>query len=157
MGQATRTTQLPLDLSSRTTGGANPGKRAALEETMRLLDAARAFYIDFLLAHPTKVREQVEVVSSRTGAVEERLLSADKLLTWAEERTVETRDHPDPLPGWNFTERFPDLPYHYRRSVIKDAIGKVRGYLSQVATWQASGKRQGRPGVPGAADHATLY
>src|SRR5215471_7326253 len=101
MGQATRTTQLPLDLSPRTAGGANPGKRAALKETMRLLDAARAFYVDFLLSHPATVREQVEVVSSRTGAVEERLLSADKLLTWAEAQTVATRDHPEPLPGWN--------------------------------------------------------
>jgi transposase len=157
MGQATRTTTLPLDLAPRQLGGANPGKCHALEETVRLLEEARAFYIDFLLAHPAKLTEVVLVVSTRTGEMEERLLSADRLLTWAETQTVQTREHPKPLPDWNFTARFPDFPYLYRRSVIKDAIGKARGYLSHLATWQASGKRKGKPGLPGAADHPTLY
>jgi hypothetical protein len=47
MGQATRTTTLLLDLAPRKQGGANPGKRAALEETVSLLTAARAFYLEF--------------------------------------------------------------------------------------------------------------
>ena len=42
MGQATRTTKLFLDLGNREERGANSGKRAYLEETARLLDAARA-------------------------------------------------------------------------------------------------------------------
>lgn len=42
MGQAARTTSLRLDLASRDQGGANPGKRAALDETVRLLTAAQA-------------------------------------------------------------------------------------------------------------------
>ena len=42
MGQATRTTKLFLDLGKPDQGGANSGKRAYLEETARLLDAARA-------------------------------------------------------------------------------------------------------------------
>src|SRR5262249_8653123 len=122
-----------------------------------LLTTARAFYVQFFLAYPAKLLERVEVVSSRTGEVEERLISTDKLLTWAEEETVETRDHPEPLPGWNFSQRFPDLPYLYRRSVIKNAIGKARGYLSTLPPWQTSGKQKGKPGFPGAADHPTLY
>src|SRR5215472_8290773 len=157
MGQATRTTMLPLNLAPRKLGGANVGKRAALEVTVRLLTAARAFYLDFFLAHPAKLTERVPVSSSRTGEVEERLISSERLLTWAEELTVATSDHPEPLVGWNFTTRFPDLPYQYRRSVIKDALGKVRGYLTTLATWQASGKRKGKPGRPGAAEQPTLY
>jgi transposase len=45
----------------------------------------------------------------------------------------------------------------YRRSAIKDAIGKVRSYLSNHANWSRSGKRQGKPGWPAASDHPTLY
>ena len=52
MGQATRTTKLFLDPGNCVEGGANSGKRAYLEETARLLDAARAFYVTFFLAHP---------------------------------------------------------------------------------------------------------
>jgi hypothetical protein len=159
MGQARRTTTLPLDLAPRDQGGANTTKRLALEETVRLLTTARAFYVDFFLAHPGKLTEHVLVTPSLTGEQEARLISPDQLLTWAEEQTVETRDHPEPLPGWNFTRRFPDMPYLYRRSVIKDAIGKARGFLAHLAAWQQSGKKKkkGKPGLPGAADHPTLY
>jgi len=49
------------------------------------------------------------------------------------------------------------MPRDYRRSVIKDAIGKVRGYLSNTRNWEASGKKNGKPGLPGANNHPTLY
>jgi hypothetical protein len=55
------------------------------------------------------------------------------------------------------SERFPDLPFLYRRSVIKDAIGKVRSYLSNSANWQQSGRKKGKPGLPGASNHPTLH
>ena len=41
MGQATRTTKLPLDLSQRTQGGANTDKRAFLDATVQVLNAWR--------------------------------------------------------------------------------------------------------------------
>src|SRR5258708_3412196 len=87
----------------------------------------------------------------------ERAISAHELISWAEACTVETQDHPHPWPGWNFSARFPDLPFAYRRSVIKDAIGKVRSYLSNLANWQKTRKNKGKPGLPGASDHPTLY
>src|SRR5260370_9972618 len=87
----------------------------------------------------------------------ERLISAHELLTWAEACTVATTAHPSPWTGWNFSERFPGMPFAYRRSVIKDAIGKVRSYLSNRSNWQKSGKKKGRPGLPGGANHPTLY
>ncbi len=49
------------------------------------------------------------------------------------------------------------MPFAYRRSVIKDAIGKVRSYLSHRARWEKSGKKKGKPGLPAATDHPTLY
>jgi putative transposase len=49
------------------------------------------------------------------------------------------------------------MPFAYRRSVIKDAIGKVRSYLSNRANWEASGKQKGKPSLPSATDHPTLY
>jgi hypothetical protein len=157
MGQATRTTKLVLHLGNRTQGGANTEKRAALDATEKVLNAARAFYIDFFLAHAQKLAERVAYYSEEHLEIRERLISAHELLTWAEACTVATAAHPHPWNGWNFTERFPGMPFAYRRSVIKDAIGKVRSYLSSRATWEKSGKKKGKPGVPGASDHPTLY
>jgi hypothetical protein len=124
MGQAIRATKLLLDLGQRTHGGANIGKRAYLEATVQVLDAARAFYVAFFLAHPDKLSERVRYFSHKHQAERERLISADQLLTWAEFQTVATAEHPEPLPAWNFSQAFPDFPFIYRRAVIKDAIGK---------------------------------
>jgi transposase len=157
MGQATRTTKLPLALGKRSQGGANSGKRAYLETTVAVLTAARAFYIAFFLAHRDKLHERVSYYSEPDHEVRERLISADKLLTWAECVTVATNAHPDPLPEWNFSRMFPDFPFIYRRSVIKDAIGKVKSYLAHLSNWQKSGKRRGQPGLPGAGNYPTLY
>src|SRR6266568_2172289 len=126
MGQATRTTKLLLDLSERRQGGANSEKRAALHATEEVLNRARAFYIDFFLAHAQKLAERVPYYSEKHLEMRERPISANELLSWAETCTVATREHPEPLEGWNFTERFPAMPFVYRRSVIKDAIGKRR-------------------------------
>ena len=157
MGQAVRTTKLLLDVSERTAGGANTGKRVSLEETARLLDAARTFYIAFFLAHPDKLAERVSYYSEKHLEMRERLISSNELLTWAEALTVETPAHPHPLPSYNFSQQFPQFPCIYRRSVIKDAIGKVRSYLSSHANWEKSGKKKGRPGLPGGTNHPTLY
>jgi IS605 OrfB family transposase len=157
MGQTARTTKLLLDLSTRDQGGTNPGKRSHLTETVIILNAARRFYLDFFLAHHDKLMERVEVISKKTGEVREGVISADTLLTWAEFQTVETPDHPTPLPDWNFSRAFPGLPNRYRRSVIKDVIGKARGYLTSVTKWHASGKKKGKPGIPTASNHPTLY
>jgi hypothetical protein len=105
MGQATRTTKLPLDLSERRQGGANSEKRAALVTTEEVLNQARAFYIDFFLAHAEKLSDRVLYYSEQHLEMRERPLSADELLTWAETCTVATREHPEPWDGWNFTER----------------------------------------------------
>ncbi len=157
MGQATRTTKLPLDLGKRTQGGVNTGKRAYLQATVWILDAARAFYVAFFLAHPEKVTERVSYFSQQHHEMRERQISADKLLTWAEFQTVEAKEHPYPLPDWNFSRAFPDFPCVYRRAVIKDAIGKVKSYLSNLSNWRESGKKNGKPGVPGSSNHPMLY
>ncbi len=157
MGQVTRTTKLSLDLGNRSQGGANSEKRAALAATEEILNAARAFYIDFLLAHAQKLLERVAYYSDEHLEIREPLISAHELLTWAEACTVATEAHPHPWTGWNFSERFPGMPCAYRRSVIKDAIGKVRSYLSHRANWEKSGKKKGKPGWPAATDHPTLY
>src|SRR2546428_12510670 len=83
MGQATRTTKL-LDLGRRDQGGANLQKRAALDATAEVLTAARAFYIDFFLAHAGKFSEQVSYYSEEHLELRERLISAHELLSWAE-------------------------------------------------------------------------
>jgi putative transposase len=122
-----------------------------------VLNAARSFYVNFFLAHAEKLAERVAYYSEKHQAIQQRALSANELLTWAEFQTVATKEHPDPLPDWNFSQHFPDFPFIYRRSVIKDAIGKVRSYLSNLANWHRAGKKQGKPGLPGTSNHPTLY
>ena len=139
MRQATRITKLSLSLDKRDQGGANSEKRALLDATVQVLTKARTFYIDFFLTHSDKLAERVAYYSETHTEMQERAISANELLTWAEACTVETKEHPHPWPGWNFTEAFPDMPFVYRRSVIKDAIGKVRSYLSNHAHWEKSG------------------
>jgi putative transposase len=157
MGQATRTTKLLLDLGKREEGGANSGKRAYLEATADVLTQARAFYLDFFLAHAEKLAERVTYYSEKHLEMRTRAISPNELLTWAEAHTVETRDHPHPWEGWNFSERFPAMPFVYRRAAIKDAIGKARSYVSLLSSWEKSGKQKGKPGLPGAGNHPTLY
>jgi hypothetical protein len=99
MGQATRTTKLLLHLGRRDQGGANTDKRAALDATAEVLTAARAYYIDFFLAHAQKLTERVAYYSEEHLEMRERLLSAHELLTWAEACTVVTAAHPHPWPG----------------------------------------------------------
>src|SRR5258707_13432188 len=110
MGQTTRRRKLLLDLSGRSRGGANLGKREHLAATVEILNTARRFYLDFFLAHPDKLTERVEIISKKTGEVREGVISAENLLTWAECQTVATSAHPDPLPDWNFSKSFPDFP-----------------------------------------------
>ncbi len=157
MGQAVRTTKLALDLGKREEGGANTGKRAYLDATADVLNQARAFYINFFLAHAEKLAERVPYYSAKHLEMRERSIGPNELLTWAESCTVATKDHPHPCTGWNWSRRFPGMPVVYRRAAIKDAIGKARSYLSHLSNWQKSDKKQGRPGLPGAANHPTLY
>ena len=157
MGQAKRTTKLLLDLGKRTQGGVNTGKRAYLDETAQVLNAGRRFYIEFFLAHAETFKETVVFYSNKHLEMRERPISSHELLTWAEAATVATADHPRPWEGWNFTEQFPEMPFVYRRSLIQDAIGKVRSYLSNLANWEQTKKKKGRPGLPGASNHPTLY
>ena len=116
MGQATRTTKLSLDLGKRDQGGANAGKQAALTTMVEVLERARAFYIDFFLAHADKLAEKVTYYSEEQLEFRERLISSHELLTWAESCTVATAAHPHPWPGWNFSERFPGLPFARARA-----------------------------------------
>ena len=80
MGQASRTTKLLLDLSDRGEGGANSSKRAYLEETVKILDAARAFYLAFFLAHPDKLTERVRYFSEKHQEERERLISSQRIV-----------------------------------------------------------------------------
>jgi hypothetical protein len=78
MGQATRTTKLLLDLSKRKEGGTNTDKRAALAATVEVLNAARAFYIDFFLAHAKKLSERVSYYSEKHLELRTRTIYANE-------------------------------------------------------------------------------
>src|SRR5260221_7473019 len=65
MGQASRTTKLLLDFSDRRGGGANTRKRAYLEETGKIFDAAPAFYPAFFLAPSHQMAQRVQDFSQK--------------------------------------------------------------------------------------------
>lgn len=154
MAAAIRSTKIEINLTSRSSGGANTLKRKYLGLTQNVLNEARAFYVQFFLSHPEKFEEKVAYFSEKRREWRERRLNSKELLAWAESLTVSTQDHPDPLEGWNFSEKFPGMPTAYRRSVINDAIGKVRSYLSHL---KRRGEGRGKPGLPGADNHPVLY
>src|SRR5260221_2898455 len=108
-----------------------------------------------LFPYTTLFRSQY--FSEKLQQERERLLSPHELLSWAEALTVETASHPSPLPSYNFSQQFPDFPFIYRRSVIKDALGKSRSYLSNLANWNTAGTIKEEPGSPEASNHPTLY
>ena len=85
----------------------------------------QATYIDFFLTHADKLAERVSYYGEKHLEMRERVISANELLTWAEACTVATKAHLHPWTGWNLSRRFADLPFAYRRSVIKDAIGSM--------------------------------
>src|SRR5258707_9605166 len=157
VGKAARSTILQLDLSARAGGGANTQKRDALVQTSAILTQARAFFLDFLLAHHEKLTQRVSYYSEKHQEMREGLISANELRSWLEECTVSTNEHPHPFPDWDFKARFPDMPIHARRAAMKEAIGKARAYLTALATWHKQGKKKGKPGFPGAANHPTFY
>ncbi|HUW64789.1 MAG TPA: transposase [Spirochaetia bacterium] len=157
MGVAKRTTKIHINLDNRSVNGANTAKRVYLDLTKEILNQARSFYIDFFLAHSFKFDEIITYYLDKHKEYRERKINADELLTWAESVTMPTESHPHVLDGWNFTKRFPDLPRDYRRSVIKDAIGKAKSHLSNFKNWESSGKKKGKPGLPGSNNHPTLY
>ena len=59
MGQAIRTTKLPLDFYKQAQGGANTRKRGCLEATIQALDAARAFCAAFFPDFPSLYRRAI--------------------------------------------------------------------------------------------------
>ena len=157
MGKVVRSTILQLNLSARACGGANTEKRAALVHTSIILTQAREFFHAFLLAHHEKLTETVPYYSEKHQEMREGLISANALRSWLEECTVSTKEHSHVPAEWDFKARFPGMPIHARRAAMKAAIGKVRAYLTALRTWQQSGKKKGRPGLPGAADYPTFY
>src|SRR5260370_10339406 len=114
MGKVARSTMLELDLSPRARGGANTEKRAALEKTTAILTEARAFFLDFLLAHNEKLTEKVVYFSEKHQELRERLLTAEELRSWLEQCTVSTKAHPTVPSAWDFKPRFPAIPTHSR-------------------------------------------
>src|SRR5260370_8632765 len=101
---------MPLALGRRAQGGGNTEQRAALDATREVLNQARAFYIDFFLAHADKLTERFTYYSEAHLEMRERLISAHELLTCAEACTVETAAHPHPCTAPNATQRSPCQP-----------------------------------------------
>ncbi len=101
MGKAARSTILQLDLSARACGGTNTQKRAALVQTSTILTQARAFFLDFLLAHHEKLTERVPYYSEKDQEMREGLIPTNALRSWLEECTVSTKEHPHPFDGWD--------------------------------------------------------
>lgn len=157
MGEAKRTTKLRFNTAVQQKGGMNAGKKENLYRTKEILDNARVFYCNFFLAHKDKMVEKVWYFSKKENKNKQRLINANELLTWAEFQTVRTKDHPQIDEKWDFGSQFNNMSSRYRRSVIKDSIGRVRSYLSSLKNWENKAKKKGKPGLPSPKNHPTLY
>ena len=157
MGKTNRTTKLQIDLGKRKSGGTNTNKRVYLFQTKEKLNEAREFYTNFYLTHSLKFNETICYFSEKDQKEKERKISNEELLSWAESLTLKTKDRPDVLEGWDFKSLCPKMPRDYRRVCINDSIGRVRSHLSNTKNWEISGKQKGKPGLPKANNHPTLY
>jgi hypothetical protein len=103
-----------------------------------MLNQARAFYIDFLLEHADKLSECITYYS-----VQHLARSRIARCCSVGRKPARWRQPPILVPclggiSANASHRRRLLA---RRSVIKDAIGKARSYLSSPANWEKSGKQ----------------
>ena len=121
----------------------NPGKRQAILETQALYNQVIAFYLDFFVAH-RGVFDARQPYHKKDGTLSERPWTAQELLTFAEQHTLDTLAHPDPLqPLRDVLPSARTMPVSLRRAAINHASGKVKAWDALVKRW-ASQKKSGR-------------
>ncbi len=115
----------------------NPGKRQAIVDTQALYNQTIAFYLDFFVAH-RGVFDARKPYHKKDGTPSERPWTAQELLTFAEQQTLDTLAHPDPLQP--LREVLPSaraMPVSLRRAAINHASGKVKAWNALVTRWES--------------------
>ena len=112
-----------------------------LSATTEAYQSALRFFVDACL------KEWDSISSIHADPVTQNGLSDNTVRVLAiEALTHRTRSHA--LPKYDFDEQFPKFPSYLRRSAIMEALGMVQSYKSNLANWEASAKKNGKPKPP---------
>ncbi len=132
-------------------------KRQAVLDTQILYNRVLAFYLDFFVAHPAVFEETVRV-TKKNGEVIERHGTAQELLTFAEQHTLATPAHPDPLmPLVQAIPAAKEMPTGLRRAAINHASGQVKGWITLCRQWEQAGKKGASPPLGAPNEPITCY
>lgn len=112
-----------------------------LMATAEAYQSALRFFVDVCL------KEWDSISSIHADPVTQKGLSDNTIRKqYVEALTHRTKDNP--LPRYDFDSPFPKFPSYLRRSAIMEAIGMVQSYKSNLANWEASAKKNGKPKPP---------
>ena len=73
-----------------------------------------------------------------------------KKYNYVERLTIRTKNNP--RPKYDFGNKFYKFPSYLRRAAIAEALGKVSSYKSNLANWEAKGRKGKCPGYPSAGN-----
>ena len=112
-----------------------------LSDTAEAYQSALCFFLDVCLKEWNSISAIYADSETQKGLSDNtvRVLTIEVL-------THRTRSHA--LPKYDFDEQFPKFPSYLRRSAIMEALGMVQSYKSNLANWEASSKKNGKPKPP---------
>ena len=112
-----------------------------LSDTAEAYQSALCFFLDVCLKEWNSISAIYADSETQKGLSDNtvRVLTIEVL-------THRTRSHA--LPKYDFDEQFPKFPSYLRRSAIMEALGMVQSYKSNLANWEVSARKNGKPKPP---------
>ena len=112
-----------------------------LMATAEAYQSALRFFLDVCL------KEWNGISSIHADPVTQKGLSDNTIRKqYVEALTHRTKNNP--LPKYDFDSLFSKFPSYLRRSAIMEALGMMQSYKSNLAGWEASAKKNGKPKPP---------
>ena len=112
-----------------------------LTATAEAYQSALRFFVDVCL------KKWDSISSIHADPVTQKGLSDNTIRKqYVEALTHQTKNNP--LPRYDFDSSFPKFPSYLRRSAIMEALGMVQSYKSNLANWEVSARKNGKPKPP---------
>lgn len=129
MGSATKTIKLKIV-------DANKGKHEYLHKTKEEVNNLLSFYVNV-------INEHQGIIDSQSFIKEVELL------------TNRTKNNPEPKMPIDLSHIAP--PSILKRSIIQNAVGKIKSYKSNYDNWETTGKKEGEPKLPAPKMNPAFY
>ena len=112
-----------------------------LTATAEAYQSALRFFVDVCL------KKWDSIFSIHADPITQKGLSDNTIRKqYVEALTHQTKNNP--LPRYDFDSSFPKFPSYLRRSAIMEALGMVQSYKSNLANWEVSARKNGKPKPP---------